>query len=253
MILYFSATGNNKYVAEELAKRTNDRTVSILDCMRQNLFQIELAEGENLGFVLPTYFWGLPTVVMEYFRKFKMSEGKHYTYFIASYGTSPGGSHIFAEKALGDSNVKFNAYYSICMPDTWTPEFDLSKADEVKAINDAEVAQIEQMSEKISCHAEGNFMQKKKSYFASKLTYTVYDKIARKTRHFHVEDSCIGCGLCEQKCPVCAIEMRDGKPVWVQDKCVMCLGCLHRCPKFAIQYSTKTQKHGQYKHPGVSL
>ena len=68
-----------------------------------------------------------------------------------------------------------------------------------------------------------------------------------------MEDGCVGCGLCARKCPVQAIEMRNGRPVWVRDKCVMCLGCLHRCPKFAIQYGRRTKKHGQYTNPNVKV
>ena len=45
-----------------------------------------------------------------------------------------------------------------------------------------------------------------------------------------------------------AIEMCNGKPVWVKDKCTMSLGCLHRSPKFAIQYGA-SDRHGQYQHP----
>lgn len=86
-----------------------------------------------------------------------------------------------------------------------------------------------------------------RSYFLS------FDGGARLTAKLRVEGGCIGCGLCAKKCPVQAIEMRDGKPVWVKDKCVMCLGCMHRCPKFAIQYGENTQRHGQYTNPNVKL
>ena len=59
--------------------------------------------------------------------------------------------------------------------------------------------------------------------------------------------------LCARKCPDQAIEMRDGRPVWVKERCIMCLGCLHRCPKFAIQYDDRTREHGQYRHPGTRV
>ncbi|MEI3084965.1 MAG: EFR1 family ferrodoxin [Oscillospiraceae bacterium] len=91
------------------------------------------------------------------------------------------------------------------------------------------------------------------AFLVETISQPIYDKSARRTAHFHVEDSCIGCGLCAKKCPVQAIEMQASKPVWVKDKCVMCLGCLHRCPKFAIQYGRNTKKHGQYTNPNVKL
>ena len=73
-------------------------------------------------------------------------------------------------------------------------------------------------------------------------------------KNLHVEDDCIGCGLCARKCPVQAIEIRDGKPVWVKEQCALCLRCLHLCPKFAIQYGNgRTRKHGQYRNPHVKV
>ena len=59
--------------------------------------------------------------------------------------------------------------------------------------------------------------------------------------------------MCANKCPVGAIEIRDGKPVWKIEKCTMCLGCLHRCPKAAISYDNKTNEHGQYTNPNVKI
>ena len=61
----------------------------------------------------------------------------------------------------------------------------------------------------------------------------------------------VRCGA--RKCLVQAIEMKDGRPVWVKEKCVIYAGCLHRCPMFAIQYDDKTKDHGQYTHPGVKV
>lgn len=77
----------------------------------------------------------------------------------------------------------------------------------------------------------------------------------RKTKHLSVnKDVCIGCGLCAKKCPVQAIDMKDGYPVWIENECEMCLGCLHRCPMFAIQYGNgKTNKHGQYRNPNITI
>ena len=64
-----------------------------------------------------------------------------------------------------------------------------------------------------------------------------------------VNEGCIGCGLCAKRCPMAAIEMRDGLPVWTKPECVACLRCLHCCPKFAISHGKHTASHGQYRHP----
>jgi NAD-dependent dihydropyrimidine dehydrogenase PreA subunit/flavodoxin len=253
MILYFSATGNNCFVAEELAKRLDDHAHSITEHIRDNDYAISLEAGEKLGFVFPTYFYGLPSIVSEFLRKLTGSSTGHYVYLVASYGTSPGAVPTFAEKYLKHSGIRINAFYSIRMPDTWTPEFDLSDKDAVRKLNEAEPDQIDRIAEQITEGRIGNFMEHQHSYLVSKISNTYYDRCARKTSHFHVEDSCIGCGLCAKKCPVQAIEMKDGHPVWVKERCVMCAGCLHRCPKFAIQYDNKTRDHGQYSHPGVRI
>lgn len=82
----------------------------------------------------------------------------------------------------------------------------------------------------------------------------VATRLAQATgQEIHSIVDCIGSGLCAKKCPVQAIEMQGGRPVWIKEKCVMCLGCLHRCPKFAIRYGNRTKKHGQYTNPNVKV
>lgn len=254
MIFYFSATGNCKYVATRIATATNDRLISIADCMKDENFSFELSENEAIGIISPTYGWGLPVIVCDFLERLEITPvRKPYIYFVATYGTTTGQIGYFANQYMERKGFTLSAQFSVKMPDTWTPKFDLSDKEKVKAINANAEPQIDSVIEKIINAEYGNFMKNKVPNWAVKLYYPIYDNKMRKTKHFSVEDTCISCGLCAKKCPVDAIEMHDGKPVWIKDKCVMCLGCLHRCPKFAIQYGKNTKKHGQYRNPNVKI
>ena len=119
MILYFSATGNCKYVAERLANALGEEPLSMVECMRAERYDFM---GERIGVVVPTYDWGLPSIVKEFLEKATLRA--EYLYYIATYGTTPGASGHMAEKAL--RGQKINAFYAIRMADTWTPSYDLS-------------------------------------------------------------------------------------------------------------------------------
>jgi ferredoxin len=62
------------------------------------------------------------------------------------------------------------------------------------------------------------------------------------TRHFLVsrpvykEDSCMGCGKCEQICPADAIRRRDGKITINYERCIRCYCCQEMCPQDAIRF-----------------
>lgn len=252
MIIYFSATGNCKYVAQSMANK-NETVISISEAIN-NKTEIDLSKEQALGIISPVYDWGLPIIVHDFLEKVKFSfNEKPYTYLIITYGTTTGQCGFYVNKLLKDKGLPLNGRFSIQFPDTWTPIFNLSDSEAVKRRLENAENELHVVKKHVEAKDEGDFMNRKAPKLSSDTAQFFYKNVVRKTSHFSVEDSCIGCGFCEKNCPVSAIKIKDGKPQWVADKCVMCLGCLHRCPKFSIQYGKKTKKHGQYTNPNTKM
>lgn len=247
MILYFSATGNSRYVAERIADKIHTKAISLTECTPE----IQLLENEVFGFISPTYHLGLPSIVREYLATVSFLKKPKYSFFVATYGTTCGQTGRLAENHLRDKGLQIDAKFSIKMPDTWTPTFDLSNPNKVAKINQSAEVQIDEIIQCILNCDVGDYMKAKVPMFAVKIYYPTYES-QRETKHFKLMNTCIGCGLCVKHCPIQAIKLEDRKPVWVKEKCVLCLGCLHRCPKFSIQYNDKTLNHGQYTHPSFT-
>lgn len=198
----------------------------------------------------PNYCGGVPTLVKDFLRKgnFSLPQGTE-TILVVTYGNNSGASAAIAEGYFRKNAGRgLDAMYGVKMPDNWTPVFDLTDQAAVAEINRQADRQIDAIISQIQAGARGDFVPDQLGA-SMKLIHPLMYHVLRKTSHLRVGNGCVGCGLCVRQCPVGAMELREGRPVWVKDRCVMCLGCLHRCPKFAIQYDNTTQNHGQYLHP----
>jgi formate hydrogenlyase subunit 6/NADH:ubiquinone oxidoreductase subunit I len=253
MIFYFSATGNSKYVAECI-RAEGEKLISIVDAVDNNEYIYHVSD-ERVGVVSPTHDWTLPSIVSEFLEKLTLNfDRKPYLYYVATYGTTSGASASMAYRILMEKGLSFDACFDIKMPDTWTPVFDLSNPIKVQNILKKSDGEIKELKNQIQSKVRGKHMGLTTPYFTGKIGLAMYNRYTRNTANLSVTADCVGCGMCAKKCPAHAIEMENGRPVWVKDKCVMCLGCLHRCPKFAIQYgSGQTKRHGQYRNPHTKI
>lgn len=234
MIYYFSGTGNSKYVAQRLEEALNETISDIATTKTRS------SDSNMIGFVMPVYYWGIPNIVLDFLKGFK-TNCTQYVYLIFTCGGSTGAAGRMFEKALGQ---KVDAQFSVVMPDTWTPMFDVSDKAKMESILDDAEPKIDEIIAKVKDKARGDFNRHKGFSLLTPLVYPSYKR--QTTLNFTVNKECIGCALCEKLCPSGIIRLENGKPAWTSDKCAFCLGCLHRCPKFAIQFGGRTKKHGQF-------
>ena len=94
VIYYFSATGNSLQAAKIIAKKIDAEVVKIttktsIKCNK-----------DVVGFVYPTFYWGLPMLVARFAKKLKI-EGNPYIFAVTTCGLSSGG-------ALGQLNSILN-------------------------------------------------------------------------------------------------------------------------------------------------
>lgn len=245
MIFYFSATGNSRHVAKKIADVLGESAVNITECLKKEFFNFLADKSEKIGFVFPVYNFGLPITVVDFIEKLNLQHCGNFVFTVATCGGFSGGASKIAKDLLGKKGIDVCAQFSVRMPDTWTPAYDVSDENKNAKINAKADKKIDSIIRKIKACRQGNF-DSRRIPFGEKF-YGGYESL-RRTSSLSVESDCIGCGLCAKECPVDAIEIQNDKPVWVKEKCAMCLGCLHRCPQFAIQRGENTKKHGQYIH-----
>ena len=179
MIIYFSATGNCKYVASRIVQAKEQNMISIVDCLQNNQYDFS---DDVIGIISPTYGWGLPSIVKEFFEKATFQS--EYLYFVATYGTTPGATGYMASKAIKGKRI--DAYYSVRMVDTWTPIFDISTSKKISKYTKTTEKEIDEIINKVSSHFINKHMPSRTPAFITKLIgEPIYNKV-RLTKHFHV-------------------------------------------------------------------
>lgn len=210
MILYFSATGNSKYLANKLGDRLNDEVVDLFAYMREGRHETFISD-KPFVLVSPTYSWRVPRFLSVYLSK-----------------------------------CNFRGLYGIRMPENYVMLFDL-EADEVnRRIIGESTREIEQISTYIK--NKETFPKKKVGLLGklqSALINPIFFKFIVKDRDFYATDKCISCGLCKNVCVLNNISYEKGKPVW-NGTCTHCAACISKCPVSAIEYGKKTPGKNRY-------
>lgn len=239
MILYFSGTGNSKFVADALAHAIGDTVTDMQPYMKESRTG-NFSDAKPYVIVFPVYVSGIPGFIRRFLLESSFS-GTRSIYFIAtaagsSYGSCPNYAAYIAEK----KGLKYMGCELIQMPQNYLPMFSPTPQEEQRHRFKNALNSIQMLALRIT--NEQPFTLKPASsfeYALTKLTDRAFIKAAGLFGKFSVSDTCISCGKCAAICPANNIRMQNGKPTWGK-KCVQCMACFNRCPRSAIEIGRKT-------------
>lgn len=242
MVLYFSGTGNSRYVAKRIAEISGDEVNSIGQRIKDGDFG-EIHSEKPLVFVGPVYAGRLPRVMEDYIRRTEFSGTKR-TYFVVTCAQTPWVTVQYVDKLCAEKGFALLGFNSVVMPQgylagggTQPKEVNdkILKAAEPKIISIAGAIRDKQMLPK---------EQPGKAMMSRVLNPIMYSMMI-KAKDFRVTDKCTGCGKCEQRCPLNNVKLTNGKPVW-SSRCTHCMACIAGCPHEAIEYGKKTVGKPRY-------
>ena len=253
MIFYFSATGNSKYAAERIASATEDRVVFLRDAVRGRRYHYDVSHETRIGFVVPTYFQGLPSILTFFLDKLQLTGyTDQYVYVVLTCGESTGDAAGQMARLLKKKGVTLSAQFAVPMVDNYVPMFKIPDDEEIAARLESAEEYIDDAIRAISALGIGDYncCQGRLPEVRTAAAYPLYAH-GRTTKHFVVTDACVKCGLCQEICPCGAITLFGGSPEWTKPRCVWCLACLHRCPAEAIHWKSESEENGRYYNPRV--
>jgi ferredoxin len=244
MILYFSGTGNSKYVAKAIHSVTGGELVSINQLIKSRKAE-PLISQTPFVFVCPSYA-ARPPKVVEKFIKESSFEGNKNIYFVMTAGETVGSSEKYIKKLCLEKDFIYMGLGAIAMPENYITLYTAPDKETSKNIIERAVPKIKEIAEDI---LKGNILQPDSSMTKNPMMSTIINPIFYKfivnARGFHVTDKCVSCRKCENICPLNNVKIVNGKPEWGKD-CTHCMACICGCPKEAIEYKKSTKEKRRY-------
>lgn len=249
MIVYFSGTGNSRYVAQLLAKELNDELLDATKHIKAGVKGILHSEKPWI-FVAPIYGWQLPHVFYDYIRDAELS-GNRNTYFVMTCGSDIGNAPAHASELCKAKGLAYKGMMEVVMPENYIAMFPVPDAVQSARIIDRSRPAILNGASLIQ---QGQPFPEKKSNVLDRLksgpVNRLFYRFFVKADSFYAKDTCIGCRKCEIHCMLNNIHLREGKPVW-GNACTHCMACICGCPVEAIEYGKASKGKPRYQCPGL--
>ncbi|GAA0762699.1 EFR1 family ferrodoxin [Clostridium sartagoforme] len=248
LILYFSGTGNTKFIANKMGEEFIKNECEIEIHSIEEEFNIEKISFDYLILGFPKYFEYIPQIFMEF-----IEDNLHYSKseiktMIFSTGKDKLQTYFDElEKILIEKNFKVILTTNFKMPNSniLSREYlDTKNIDLEEVYNKS----LQKIKNEIANFLIENYNKKEINNFKSIIMKKLYKfrtkDLYKNSYKFSVSSQCDKCNLCVKICPTRNIE-NIGDYIKFRDNCILCCRCMSCCPKNAILY--KNKQYSQYK------
>ena len=257
LTLYFSATGNSEYIAQNFSRRMDAKCLSIEEDAD---FASEINASDTIAFCYPVYGSRVPRIMREFVARYMGDlQGKKIIIFATQMLFSGDGARVFADM-FGDGSIEVIYAEHFKMPNNMGNLLIFPKPSD-KAIKrcfkkaDAKMAQI--------CNDIKNGIVKKRGFakfsqFIGNMQGKAWQGDSRKIapsefsaehkakNSVKIHEGCTVCDVCVHCCPMKNLANENGAIVQMGN-CTLCYRCVNMCPNKAITSLVHIRPRWQYK------
>lgn len=232
--LFLSGTGNTEHCIKLFLNTLDDNALAV---PIENEQAVKLAfEHEIIILAYPTQYSNIPFMVREFIKNHAESWHGKKIFYMATMGLFSGDATGCAARLLKRYGAKIIGGLQIKMPDSVCDSKLLKKSREknleIIHLADKRIVEVAFQIKKGVFSQEGlGVFDHIAGLFGQRLWF--FYKTRNYTDTLKISNTCVGCGLCSEVCPMNNIIMDKGKPK-AEGKCTMCYRCISLCPKQAI-------------------
>ncbi|TYQ17992.1 UNVERIFIED_CONTAM: 4Fe-4S binding protein [Acetivibrio alkalicellulosi] len=257
-IIYFSGTGNTKFISEKLVEKFNEKGVCNLDLIPVenaiNNSKILESDGALPGIGFPVYDLMPPKIIIDFVNRLK-KVAYHKAFVFSTYTSYPVDSNYYVIDKLQEKGYRVLVQESFKAPGAsvyfyLTPDNPLIKKKTIfnRGVNNQLDNFVTTIMNTVNNDGENiqikyNSLNKFHQVF-SKMTFGIVFYSNLKTN-----SNCIKCGICAKICPEGNLIMKDGTLcIKNSNGCMKCLRCVQVCPNEAINFTSLKRKGSYTKH-----
>lgn len=234
LVLYFSGTGNSRFIAELFASKRSGALHSIEEDID---FDALMSAQDTIAFCYPIYGSCAPRIMRDFVARHRLSlGGKRLIIFCTQTLFSGDGARVLIDLLAG---IEYTVVYAehFNMPNNICNFFlfPLSNQEALERYRLRAIAKMDRVCNEIS----RGIIRKRGFSLASRLIGFLLQRMLFKkgekvaAKDVRITEACTVCGICVAECPTGNLFLVDGR-IQQRGQCTLCYRCVNRCPQRAL-------------------